>query len=113
MNFISLFIFAPLLIRLLPGVVAIENVTVVNNDTKGDTTIQIGGEEEIHMYDETDIAWIPEAIVNVAYYLRSHKFNEWDRRFVLFLKRQRLFCKTLDFAGLTRVPYAVLVSSRI
>ena len=64
-------------------VIAIENVTVITNDTKGDTTIQIEEDEEIDIYDESDTAWMEDAIVNVAYYLRSHKFNEWDRRLVL------------------------------
>ena len=66
----------------LAEAVAIENVTVITNDTQGDTTIQIE-EEEIEVYDEADTAWIHDAVVNVGYYLRSHKFNEWDRRFVL------------------------------
>ena len=30
---------------------------------------------------ELDVLWVQEAIKDVGYYLRSHKFNEFDRRY--------------------------------
>lgn len=29
-----------------------------------------------------DVSWIPEAVLDVAYYLRKHKFNGYDPRYV-------------------------------
>lgn len=31
--------------------------------------------------DEEDFSWLDDTIKDIAYYLRSHKFNEYDRRY--------------------------------
>ncbi|XP_063895315.1 uncharacterized protein LOC135118120 [Helicoverpa armigera] len=34
-------------------------------------------------FAEPDDKWLVNALQDIAYYLRNHKFNEWDRRFYL------------------------------
>lgn len=58
-----------------------DNITV--NETKGDSTIEmIPDSDQLDIYDDSDTEWIKTAVVEVAYYLRSHKFNDFDRRSV-------------------------------
>ncbi|XP_073978271.1 uncharacterized protein isoform X2 [Rhodnius prolixus] len=38
--------------------------------------------------------WVSEAVLDVAYYLRSYKFNEYDRRFQKEKNAERIFYKT-------------------
>lgn len=47
-----------------------------------DEEIEIEGVDELEDYDENEKRWIHDAVVNVAYYLRFHKFNNYDRRSV-------------------------------
>lgn len=56
--------------------------TPAHNDTKGDSTLELEGETQIDLYDEQETNWIRKAVVSVGYYLRKHKFHEWDRRLV-------------------------------
>lgn len=36
-------------------------------------------------FDDDNEEWMKEAILDVAYYIRSHKFNNYDRRFVFII----------------------------
>lgn len=63
------------------------NKTLEDNDddTKGDIIIELVPDDPgIDTYDQNDVKWIQTAIINIGYYLRSHKFNEFDRRLVIF-----------------------------
>lgn len=53
-------------------------------ETEEDEAIEIEGDEteDLDTYDESDKKWVKDAVQTVAYYLRSHKFNNFDRRYV-------------------------------
>ncbi len=60
-------------------------IKMATDDTVDDTTIELEAEEaKFDLYDEGDTKWIKKAVVEVAYYLRMHKFNDYDRRLVNF-----------------------------
>lgn len=55
---------------------------------KADKTIKIDGKASTAMaefqvadYEEPEEKWLENALRDIAYYLRNHKFNEWDRRY--------------------------------
>lgn len=51
------------------------------DETKGDSTLELApNPDHLDIYDDSDTEWIKEAVVDVAYYIRSHKFNDFDRR---------------------------------
>ena len=56
-----------------------ENDTI--DETKGDSTLELApNPDNLDIYDDSDTEWIKKAVVDVAYYIRSHKFNDFDRR---------------------------------
>lgn len=62
---------------------------LVNSQTTGNDSLdldeyEIGGEfigEDSINITDVDKKWIQVAVVNSAYFLRNHKFNDFDRRY--------------------------------
>lgn len=54
-----------------------------SDEPKGDSTVELmPNPDKLDIYDDSDTAWIEKAVLDVAYYLRAHKFNDFDRRLV-------------------------------
>jgi len=59
------------------GEMATEDRVSVGKDMKEATVV----EESLDRTDNEDEKWLHTAVQDIAYYLRAHKFNDFDRRY--------------------------------
>ncbi|XP_075980740.1 uncharacterized protein LOC142979596 [Anticarsia gemmatalis] len=54
-----------------------EDIVIEKSGKKFTTATDFQASDYIESYDK----WLERALLDIAYYLRHHKFNEWDRRY--------------------------------
>lgn len=83
-NLISFFLLPPLCYAEELDEVPLQDIRVIRDDTiEANESIKYLLTENpfLGRNDEDDFSWLDDTIKDIAYYLRSHKFNEYDRRY--------------------------------
>lgn len=59
-----------------------EEMTIVDEKAKLEKDYMEDDSEDVELGDIPEDQWMNEALLDVAYYLRAHKFNDFDRRYL-------------------------------